>query len=454
MRTGVKCFGIIILLSTWAWAENWPHWRGPDRDGVSPETNLPVEWSATENVTWKVPMTAWSGATPIIWGDYIFLNAAEGGKRTPPRHGRRRREGRGQPSGSPPPPPAEEEEPDPHAAELALWCLDRNSGEILWKRSLGGSNRQLMKQNMSSPSPVTNGEHVWVMTGTGILKSFDFKGREIWSRDIQADYGEFGLMWGYASSPLLYNDTLYVQVLHGMKTEDPSYLLGIDPATGSTRWRVERPTDAIAESPDSYTTPAVLSYQGRTEIVITGGDYVTGHDAATGKELWRAGGLNPNKARNYRIIASPLVSGDMVYVSTRKNPLLAFQLGGGEPNQLWQTADGPDVPTPVTDGTYLYVLRDNGVMLCLKSHSGEVVWGPERVRPGTYSASPVLADGKIYVTSEDGVTSVVEAGPEFKVVAENELEGYTLSSLAISQGQIFVRTEKYLYCIGERRFGR
>ena len=111
MRAGVKCFGIIILLSTWAWAENWPHWRGPDRDGVSPETNLPVEWSATENVTWKVPMTAWSGATPIIWGDYIFLNAAEGGKRTPPRHGRRRRGGRGQPSGSPPPPLSEEQQP-------------------------------------------------------------------------------------------------------------------------------------------------------------------------------------------------------------------------------------------------------------------------------------------------------------------------------------------------------
>ena len=149
-------------------------------------------------------MAAWSGATPIIWGDYIFLNAAEGGKRTAPGHGRRRRGQRGQPPGGRPtssPPPAEEEEPDPKAEELALWCLDRNTGKVLWKRSLGGSNRQLMKQNMSSPSPVTDGQHVWVMTGTGILKSFDFKGNEIWSRDIQADYGEFGLMWGYASSP-------------------------------------------------------------------------------------------------------------------------------------------------------------------------------------------------------------------------------------------------------------
>ena len=397
-------------------------------------------------------MAAWSGATPIVWDDYIFLNAAEGGKRKSPRSGRRRRGARGQQSGAPSA-PADAEKPDLKAEDLALWCLDRNTGKVLWKRSLGGGNRQLMKQNMSSPSPVTDGRHVWVMTGTGVLKSFDFEGNEIWSRDIQADYGKFGLMWGYASSPLLYNDTLYIQVLHGMNTDDPSYLLGMDPATGSTRWRVERPTDAIAESPDSYTTPAVLSYNGKTEIVISGGDYVTGHDPATGKELWRAGGLNPNRARNYRIIASPLVSGDVVYVPSRKNPLLAFRLGSGEPNQLWQTTDGPDVPTPVTDGTYLYVLRDNGVMLCLKARSGEVVWGPERVRPGTYSASPVLADGKIYVTSEDGVTSVVEAGPLFKLVAENELEGYTLSSPAISEGQIFVRTEKYLYCIGERRSG-
>ncbi len=434
MRAGMKSVGILFLFTTLVWAENWPHWRGPGRDGVSPEKNLPVEWSATENVTWKVPMAAWSGATPIVWGDHLFLNAAEGGKR----------KARG---------PAREEEPDPKAEGLALWCLDRNSGKTRWKRSLGGGNRQMQKQNMSSPSPVTDGLHVWVMTGTGIVKSFDFKGKEVWARDIQADYGEFGLGWGYGSSPLLYNGTLYVQVLHGMKTDDPSYLLGMDSATGFTKWRVERPTDAVAESPDSYTTPAVLTYHGKTEIVVTGGDYVTGHDPATGKELWRGGGLNPAKAGNYRIVASPLVLTDIIYVPTRKTPFQAFQLGGGEPRLLWQTDDGPDVPTPVTDGIYLYLLRDNGVMFCLEARSGQVVWGPERVRPGIYTASPVLADGKIYVTSEDAVTSVVEAGPEFKVLAENELEGYTLSSPAISEGQIFVRTEQYLYCIGERRSG-
>ncbi len=438
MRPATSPVAILFLLTGGALAENWPQWRGPGGDGSSPEKNLPIEWSPTENITWKAPMSAWSGSTPIIWGDYIFLNSAGGGKRR---------------AGGYRPDPSQKRKRDPKTKELSLWCLDRRTGEIRWKRSLGGGNRQRQKQNMSSPSPVTDGQRVWTMTGTGMIKSFDFQGNEKWSRDIQADYGEFGLGWGYASSPLLYAGTLYVQVLHGQNTDDPSYVLGIDPATGATRWRVERPTDAVAESPDSYTTPAVLRYRGKTEVVVTGGDYVSGHDPASGLELWRAGGLNPTKAGNYRIVASPLVSGDMVYVPTRKDPFQAFQFGSGTPKVLWQTAHGPDVPTPVTDGHYLYLLRDNGVLFCFKARSGDVVWGPERVRPGTYSASPVLADGKIYVTSEDAVTSIVAAGPEFSLVAENQLEGYTLSSPAISDGQIFVRTEQYLYCIGKRRSG-
>jgi outer membrane protein assembly factor BamB len=310
---------------------------------------------------------------------------------------------------------------------------------------------------MSSPSPVTDGQHVWTMTGTGVLKGFDFKGNEIWGRDIQKEYGEFGLNWGYASSPLLHDGVLYVQVLHGMKTDEPSYVLGINADSGKTIWRVERPTDAIHESPDSYTTPALLQYEGKTEIVISGGDYVTGHDPATGKELWRAGGLNPEKQRAFRIIASPMVRDGIIFVPTRKDPLQAFRAGGRgdvtESHFLWKTRNGPDVPTPIPDGKHLYILGDQGVMYCLDAKTGTAVWGPERVVSGTYSASPVLADGKIYVTSEDGVTTVLAAGEEFKILAENDLEAYTLSSLAISEGQIFIRTEDYLYCIGERRQG-
>ena len=419
------CIVLAVLCATVAVqaAENWPQWRGPTLDGLSGEKNLPVRWSTTQNVTWKLPLPAWSGSTPIVWGDRIFLNVAEDLKMQA-------------------------------GDNLHLWCVDRARGTVLWKRPLGGGNHREQKQNMSSPSPVTDGTHVWVMTGTGILKAFDFNGTEKWSRDIQKDYGRFGLNWGYGSSPLLHGDALYVQVLHGMRTRDPSYLLRIDAATGRTVWRIERATPARFESPDAYTTPALLRYGTSTEIVLTGGDVVTGHDPATGKELWRANGLNPYNDGSNRIVASPVVHGEMIYAPSRERPLLALKAGGRgdvtKSHVLWSFNNGPDVPTPVTDGTYLYVVNDRGIMFCLDARSGKEFYGRQRLRPGTYSGSPVLADGKIYITNEDGLTSVIKAGPTFEVLAENDFDDYTLSSPALSDGQIFFRTAKFLYCIGKR----
>jgi outer membrane protein assembly factor BamB len=405
-------------------AENWPQWRGPSRNGISTEKNLPVKWSTTENVAWKLAMPAWSGSTPVIWGTRIFLNVADDVK-------------------------------SPEATNLHLWCVDRDTGTLLWQRPLGGGNHQSRKQNMSTPSPVTDGAHVWVMTGTGILKAFDFSGTEVWMRDIQKEYGRFGLNWGYGSSPLMHGDALYVQVLHGMKTDDPSYLLRIDKATGRTVWRVERPTRARMESPDAYTTPALLQYGNSTEIVLTGGDVVTGHDPETGKELWRANGLNPTNDANYRIVASPVTFGDLIIAPTRERPMLVLKAGGrGDvttSNLLWTFDSGPDVPTPVTDGKYTYVVNDRGIMFCLDARSGREFYGRQRLRPGTYSGSPVLADDKIYITNEDGVTSVLKAGPEFTVLSENEFDDYTLSSPAVSGGRMFFRTTKFLWAIGSQK---
>ncbi|HSF24470.1 MAG TPA: PQQ-binding-like beta-propeller repeat protein [Blastocatellia bacterium] len=410
-------FLVIGVIAATGFAENWPQWRGPLLNGISSEKNLPTRWSAEENVTWKLAMPSWTGATPVIWGERIFLNVAQ-------------------------------------ENDLYLWCVDRTKGETIWKKLLGGGNTKMRKQNMSSPSPVTDGNSVWVMTGTGVLKAFDFNGNEQWARDVQKDYGRFGLNWGYASSPLLYEDALFVQVLHGMRTDEPSYVMRIDKKTGKTVWKVDRPTAAITESPDSYTTPALLRYGTATEIVITGGDCVTGHDPATGKELWRANGLNPENHPFYRIVASPVVFEGVVYAPTRVKPLLAIRSGGRgdvtKSHKLWEFANGPDVPTPVTDGKYFYIADDRGVMFCLDAKTGQAVWGPQRIKPGTYSSSPVLADGNLYVTNEDGLTTVVKAGPKFEVVAENNLNDYTLSSPAISDGQIFMRTAQYLYCIGKR----
>ena len=346
-------------------AENWPQWRGPSLNGVSGERNLPVKWSTTENVSWKLQLPAWSGSTPIVWGDRIFLNVADDLRVQ---------------SGD----------------NLHLWCVDRVKGTMLWKRPLGSGNHQERKQNMSTPSPVTDGTLVWVMTGTGVLKAFDFNGAEKWTRDIPKDYGRFGLNWGYGSSPLLFHDALYVQVLHGMKTDDPS----------------------------------------------------------NGKELWRANGLNPDNDGSYRIVASPVVQGELIVAPSRERPMLVLKAGGRgdvtKSHVLWSFGSGPDVPTPVTDGTYLYVVNDRGIMFCLDLKTGKEHYGRQRLRPGTYSGSPVLADGKIYITNEDGLTSVIKAGPAFELLAENDFDDYTLSSPAVSEGQIFFRTRNFLFAIGQR----
>jgi len=246
-----------------------------------------------------------------------------------------------------------------------------------------------------------------------------------------------------------------VQVLHGMTTDDPSYVLRISKANGRTVWRQERPTTARRESPDAYTTPALLRYGNATEIVVTGGDVVTGHDVDTGRELWRAAGLNPTDDPANRVVASPVVHGNLLFAPSRERPLLALKPGGRgdvtKSHVLWEFQNGPDVPTPVTDGTYLYVVNDRGIMFCLDAKTGKEIYGRERLQSSSYSASPVLADGKIYITHEDGLTSVVRAGPKFELLAENDFDELTLSSPAVSDGQIFIRTEAFLYAIGKRK---
>ncbi len=334
-----------------------------------------------------------------------------------------------------------------------LWCVDRKTGGVAWKRPLGSSaGHAHRKHNMSTPSPVTDGRRVFVMSGNGVLKGFEADGRELWSRDLQKEYGAFGLNWGYGSSPLLFEGVLYVPVLQGMRTDDPSYLLAVDAATGRNRFRVERPTDALQESPDAYITPTLARRGDAAEIVLTGGDVVTGHDPATGKEKWRAQGLNPGRDPNFRIVASPVAAGDLVVAPTRVKPMLVLRaFGAGDVTKSalqWSFDRGPDVPTPATDGTLLYVVTDNGLLSCLDLATGKVHYGPQRLRVGTYSSSPLLADGKLYVTNEDGLTSVVKAGTTFELLAENPLDDFTLSSPAAAAGQLFIRTKGHLYVIG------
>jgi len=406
-----------LTLASLCLAENWPQWRGPNLDGSSGEKNLPVTWTKTDNVTWRLPMPSRSGSTPIIWGEKVLLNVADGDN-------------------------------------LELWCLTRDKGEILWKKPLTGGNYKINKQNMSSPSPVTDGTTIYIMTGTGIVKAFDFDGKQLWERDIQKDYGKFGLNWGFGSSPLLHANSLYINVLHGMKTDDPSYVLRLDAKTGKTLAKKERPTDAQVESPDAYTTPTIAKVGNKLELIVSGGDLITGHDVATLEELWRADVLNPTDYAMNRIITSPVYKDGIVYAGSRVKPFVAMRPGGkgdvSKSHVLWTYQNGPDVPTPVTDGQLMYIVNDRGIMFCIDAKTGAEVWGPQRIQAAIYSSSPVLADGKLYISNEEGTTTVVKAGRTFEVLAENKLEEYTLSSPAISDGQIFLRTEKALYCIGKR----
>jgi hypothetical protein len=425
--------GIFLAGSLWA---NWPQWRGPNSNGSSTTArNLPVTWTATENVLWRTKMPSWSAATPILWRDTVFVTSAEEGSL---QLGGGRR-------GS--------TEPSPD--KLFLLAVNRKDGSIRWQRQIDSGNQLFRKQNSASPSPITDGTHVWIMTGNGKLTCFTLDGKEVWKRDIQADYGKFGLNHGYASTPLLYGGRLYVQVLHGMLTDDPSYVFAADRITGKTLWKVDRPTDAQSESPDNYATPQIVMVAGKPQLVISGGDYVTGHDLDSGKELWRMGGFNPTNNRANRTIASSIVIGGNVFTtSTRGRPFIGFRAGGSGDitgkNELWTNNLGADVPTPTTDGTHIYVLVDNGILNCLEAATGNVVYQGQRIERGTYSSSPLLADGKIYCINEEGTTTVVKAGPVFEILGVSKLDNHTLASPVAVDNQIFVRTADYLYCFQKR----
>jgi outer membrane protein assembly factor BamB len=444
-------FGLLLgVVPCVTLAANWPNWRGPHRDGTADARNLPETWTTEKNIKWKQEMPAWSGSSPMIWGDRVFLNSPSKDAPTPAAEpapgagGRRPAPGlsRGLAMNS------------PGGQELLLLCLDRATGKEIWRRQYDQGNSIQMKQNMSSPTPVTDGKLIWVVSGNGVIACFDFNGNEKWKFNIVEKFGRIGLNYGYGSSPLLLDGQLIVQVLHGMKTDDPSYIFSLNATTGALKWRVERPTDAISESPDAYTTPAVVEVGGKKEIVISGGGYLTGHSPDTGAELWRSGGLIPNQNRNYRVISSPVVRDGMIFAPTRQTPLLAVRPGGkGDISKShvawsWTGRAAPDVPTPVSDGARFYMADDAGMFSCLDAKTGALIYGPHDLGIGRVSSSPILADGKIYLISETAETAVIQAGPEYKLLATNSLDGsYTLSTPAFVDNEIYIRTGTHLYCI-------
>jgi outer membrane protein assembly factor BamB len=419
--------------------DNWPQWRGPALNGTSDSTDLPEKWSETENVKWKVKLPSWSGSTPVIWGDRIFLptpsELTDGpGAPTVKKMGGDRKKG---------------------GLDLLFQCRSKKDGSLLWEHKLAGGNVYYGKQNMTSPSAVTDGEMVWWLTGTGILTALTVEGKHVWQEDLQKSIVKFGINWGYGASPLLFEGLVIVPILHGWDNTGPSYLVAFEGKTGKIVWKVERPTDAKHEGPDAYTTPIPMKVGDRTEIIIVGGDYFTGHDPKTGQEIWRCGGLNPKKDGFYRAVCSPAIVGDMIFACIKQGPFVACRGGGKglvtETNIAWTSTNTYDVPTPVTDGKLLYVLNDRGLMNCYEPQTGKALYEKQRIGQGTYDSSPLLADGKIYLTNEKAETTVIAAGSEFKVLSTNKLDDdWTLSSIAVSGKELFIRTSSALYCIAKK----
>jgi outer membrane protein assembly factor BamB len=432
---GVALFGALFTTTRVAAAADWPQWRGPDLTGSSPDKGFAKSWNATEGVRWRTPLPGFSGATPAVWGDRIFVSSPNADK------------------------------------DLLLLCVNRKDGKILWQKvlSTGDTTKGKTSPNMTSPSPVTDGKSVYVLYGTGDFVALDFEGKILWQRNLATEFGRFSLMWLYGSSPLLFEGRLYLQVLqrdpvppdytHALdgKPGRESFLLCLNAADGKTVWRVIRPTDAGRESQESYATPMPLVFNGRRELVIIGGDYLTGHSLETGSELWRAGGFNPKKGEWMRIVPSPVVYKDMAIASGPKRvPVIGVRSGGSgdvtDSRTIWKFDEfPPDVCTPVLHGGMLHVLDgDKQMLTALNPETGEKKWQVSLGVRENFKASPTAADGRIYCISERGTVVVVDAASG-EVVHTAEMGGGspTRSSVILSAGDIVLRTAEELICIGK-----
>lgn len=337
-----------------------------------------------------------------------------------------------------------------------LLAVDR-SGKVEWRRTVGGGNFEVRggEGNAAAPSPATDGKHVWVFLGTGTLACFDFAGREVWRSDLQERYKPFKLYFVMSSSPLVDGDRLYLQLLH----TDQQLVLALDKATGREIWRHERTTDARAECLHSYASPVLYRFADLELLLIHGADYLTAHRVADGDELWRlggfhrAGGYNPS----LRLVATPVVTDGLIVVPSAKNgPVVGLNPEGasgdltGSPKEiLWRLPNGtPDVPSPVIHEGIVYLSRENGILTAVDAGSGEILYS-EMTHSRPHRGSPVYADGKVFLMAGDGTVSVVKAGRKYELLAQNQVEERLAASLAVSGGVLYLRSYEALYAIAQ-----
>jgi outer membrane protein assembly factor BamB len=409
---------VMLLAAAPLMADNWPAWRGVHGDGVSRERGLPLKWSATENVRWKARLPEPGNSTPIVWGEHVFLTQAlDGGKRR------------------------------------AVIAWRRSDGMKLWQQELPCHFEETShKQNPPcSASPVTDGSAVYAHFVSAGVVAYDFGGKRLWQRDL----GPVRSRWGNGSSPILYQDLLIV--FHGPGAPS-TFLIALDKRTGATVWQQE---ETAIDSPvfGSWSTPVVIRAGGRDELIMplpgarVGGEgIIKAYDPATGKVLWSCrGGGN-------EIYAMPAVSEArdlVVAICGHNGPLLAVKPGGSgdvtASHLAWRAADKN--PQRVGSGVFhdgrFFLADAPGFLECIDPKTGTAIW-KERL-DGNLWGSILLADGKLYVTSLEGETFVVAAGPSFQLLARNKIDEPTYAAPAPSDGELFLRTYKHLYCIGAAR---
>lgn len=412
---GLSSLIVIGLTTATAFADNWPAWRGPHGDGGSTERNLPLKWSTTENVRWKVALPEAGNSTPIVWGDHVFITQSlDKGKRR------------------------------------ALIGFDRKDGKKLWQGEVPCDVVETShKQNPPcSGSPITDGKAVYAWFASGGVAAYDFAGKQLWHVDL----GPIKSRWGNGSSPILYKDLLIV--FHG-PGEPKTFLIALDKRTGKTVWKSD---ETSIDSPifGCWSTPIIVTANGRDEMVLPlPGDKVGGpgmfkaYDPNTGTALWTCSGLGNE------IYAMPTVNEKrdlIVGISGHNGPLLAVKPGGkGEVMPAWRQA-GKN-PQRVGSGVFhegkLFIADAPGFVECIDPKSGEPLW-KERLE-GNLWGSMLLADGKLYVSSLEGDTYVLAAGPKYKLLAHNKLGEPLYAAPAVSNGEIFLRTYQNLYCISHNK---
>jgi outer membrane protein assembly factor BamB len=381
------------------------------------EKGLPAEWSPNKNIVWKLTMPGVAGSTPAIWGDHIFVTSDNDG-------------------------------------DLTLLCVS-TSGKELWRRGLGNAHVRPRggEGSGASPSPGTDGKHVFTFVGSGDLACFDFDGKEIWKFNVQDRYGKLRNNFGIHVTPALYGDRLYLAILFTGK----QLVVAFDKLTGKEVWKIERPSDGRAECEHSYASPMVWENGSDAFLLVHGNDYTTAHRLSDGKELWRLGDLNPRDRYNptLRFVATPTPTPDLIVVPTAKNgpvvgvkPDASGKIVAGSSGEQWRRPrDTPDVPSPLVYDGIVYLCREDGVVIGMDAKTGKELY-KERIHAARYRASPVYADGKVYFTARDGTFTVIKAGRTFEKLAENKLPDEFTASPAIAGGRIYLRGFATLYAIG------